>query len=160
MPFLSHGGAAAAGIPTGAGGAASSAIAGSGAGGKSNGAGGAASRAPYVPVPDESSGVNKACPICQERFDTEWLDEAQEWVWTDAVLLGGGGGGGRARAFHASCHREATGSLAAAAAAAGGGGSVSGRGATPEGSVLGKRKAEVRFFFLFVSYLLFGEGQG
>ncbi len=46
-----------------------------------------------------------------------WLDEAQEWVWTDAVRVGG-------RVFHGSCYREAYGN-------AGGGG------------VLGKRKAEV-----------------
>lgn len=32
----------------------------------------------------------------------KWLDEAQEWVWTDAVMVGG-------RVFHASCHREAAG---------------------------------------------------
>ena len=34
----------------------------------------------------------------------KWLDEAQEWVWTDAVKVGGG-----ERVFHASCHREAYG---------------------------------------------------
>lgn len=59
----------------------------------------------------------------------KWLDEAQEWVWTDALRVGG-------RVFHASCHREAYGAQA---------GMGQGQG------VLGKRKAEVRsdsvFFF-------------
>ncbi|KAK4121798.1 hypothetical protein N657DRAFT_576714 [Parathielavia appendiculata] len=53
-----------------------------------------------------------------------WLDEAQEWVWTDAVQVGG-------RVFHASCHREAYGSLQQTS-----GSTVAGVG------VLGKRKAE------------------
>ena len=56
----------------------------------------------------------------------KWLDEAQEWVWMDAVKVGD-------RVYHASCHREAT---------------NDGRGTpgpsrnTPD-PVLGKRKAEV-----------------
>ncbi|AEO71693.1 uncharacterized protein THITE_2171686 [Thermothielavioides terrestris NRRL 8126] len=63
----------------------------------------------------------------------KWLDEAQEWVWTDAVRVGG-------RVFHASCHREAAGVGAGIGAGAGAGsGSGSGLGSGP---VLGKRKAE------------------
>lgn len=71
----------------------------------------------YLAVPDDADSAEATCPICQERFEMKWLDEAQEWVWMDAVRLGG-------RVFHASCHRE-----------------VAGEGAV-EG-VLGKRKAEV-----------------
>uniref|UniRef100_L7IXD9 CID domain-containing protein n=1 Tax=Pyricularia oryzae (strain P131) TaxID=1143193 RepID=L7IXD9_PYRO1 len=77
----------------------------------------------WIPVPDAGSNVNSVCPICQERFELKWLDEAQEWVWMDAVRPGGGN-----RVFHASCHSE-----------------VTGRGATltpPVGMVLGKRKAD------------------
>ncbi|SPO03433.1 related to PCF11 component of pre-mRNA 3`-end processing factor CF I [Cephalotrichum gorgonifer] len=74
----------------------------------------------YIPVPDPTSGVNTVCPICQERFENKWLDSAQEWVWLDAKMVGG-------RAFHASCHIEATKDRE--------------RGATPDG-VLGKRKAD------------------
>ncbi|ODA83776.1 hypothetical protein RJ55_02292 [Drechmeria coniospora] len=55
----------------------------------------------YIPVPEPSSGVNTVCPICQEKFENKWLDTAQEWVWLDAVLVG-------TRAYHASCHAEAT----------------------------------------------------
>ena len=94
---------------------------GGGGGGAASSAGGAAAAArgvPYLPVPDDSSRVNTACPICQEKFEMSWLDEAQEWVWTDAVNVGG-------RVYHASCHREAAVPVAM--------------------PVLGKRKAEVCF---------------
>lgn len=78
----------------------------------------------FVPVPDAGSGINTVCPICQERFENKWLDTAQEWVWLDTVLVGG-------RAYHASCHVEAT----------------RDREGTPRRTperVLGKRKAETR----------------
>ncbi|KAF6821283.1 mRNA cleavage factor complex component pcf11 [Colletotrichum sojae] len=73
----------------------------------------------YIPVPDASSGINSVCPICQEKFENKWLDTAQEWVWLDTTLVGN-------RAYHYSCHAEAT----------------HARESTPE-PVLGKRKAEV-----------------
>lgn len=79
----------------------------------------------YIPVPDPSGGVNNVCPICQEKFENKWLDTAQEWVWLDAVLVGN-------RAYHASCHAEATMDHESAPV-------VSRR--TPE-PILGKRKAE------------------
>ncbi|KAM0568838.1 hypothetical protein ACHAP9_005128 [Verticillium nonalfalfae] len=90
----------------------------------SGGAGGkGSSQVPYIAVPDASAGVNTTCPICQEEFENKWLDTAQEWVWLDAKLVGN-------RAYHASCHAEATMVRDATPA----------RG-TPE-PVLGKRKAE------------------
>ncbi|KAK4156675.1 protein PCF11 [Chaetomidium leptoderma] len=101
------------------------ASAGAGGGGGNNNM--AAAAAPFLPVPEDSSRVNSTCPICQEKFEMKWLDEAQEWVWTDAVQVGGGGG----RVFHASCHREAYGFVAAAV-----------EGGVGGGGVLGKRKAE------------------
>jgi pre-mRNA cleavage complex 2 protein Pcf11 len=79
-------------------------------------------RPTYITAPNAGSGINNVCPICQERFENKWLDEAQEWVWLDAVLVKG-------RAYHWSCHKEAT----------------RDREGTPgptEGTVLGKRKAE------------------
>ncbi|UNI16122.1 mRNA 3' end processing factor [Purpureocillium takamizusanense] len=79
----------------------------------------------YIPVPDPSSGINTVCPICQERFENKWLDTAQEWVWLDAVLVGN-------RAYHASCHAEATRDRE---------GTPGTSRRTPE-PVLGKRKAE------------------
>ncbi|KAF4451371.1 hypothetical protein F53441_5637 [Fusarium austroafricanum] len=75
-----------------------------------------AAKPKYIPVPDPSRGINTVCPICQDKFENKWLDTAQEWVWLDTVLVGN-------RAYHASCHAEAT----------------RDRENTP---VLGKRKAE------------------
>jgi hypothetical protein len=82
-----------------------------------------AAKPKYIPVPDPNSGINTVCPICQDKFENKWLDTAQEWVWLDAVLVGN-------RAYHASCHAEAT----------------RDREGTPRRTpepVLGKRKAEV-----------------
>lgn len=91
--------------------------------GSGGGGGSAADRPKYIPVPDPSRGINTVCPICQDRFENKWLDTAQEWVWLDCVLVGG-------RAYHASCHAEAT----------------RDREGTPRRTpepVLGKRKAEM-----------------
>ncbi len=54
-----------------------------------------------------------------------WNDEAQDFVWMDAVKIG-------ARVYHASCHAEVQKD----------GGSTPLRTSTPD-SVLGKRKAGV-----------------
>ncbi|KAF2154736.1 hypothetical protein K461DRAFT_291655 [Myriangium duriaei CBS 260.36] len=66
-------------------------------------------------------GVSKACPICQEAFVSEWSEEAQEWVWNDAVEVGG-------RVYHQACLAEVTGAQ-----------QQQQNGAT---GILGKRKAE------------------
>lgn len=84
----------------------------------------------YIPVPEDGDNTNTVCPICQEKFVTKWLDEAQEWVWTDATRVGG-------RAYHASCYAEVT-KDGGVTPMYGGGGATS----TPD-PVLGKRKAEV-----------------
>ncbi|KAI5266219.1 hypothetical protein E4T47_08304 [Aureobasidium subglaciale] len=79
-------------------------------------------REKYTPAPT-GAAANAGCSICQEKFETVWHEEAQEWVWMDAVKVGG-------RVYHASCHDEVN--------RANGGGD---RGTTPD-PVLGKRKAE------------------
>jgi pre-mRNA cleavage complex 2 protein Pcf11 len=79
----------------------------------------------YLPVPDDPALANSVCPICQEKFEMKWLDDAQEFVWMDARKVGD-------RIYHASCYSEATKDE---------GNSQVKRG-TPE-PVLGKRKAEV-----------------
>ena len=76
-------------------------------------------------MPDDPALANSLCPICQEKFEIKWLDDAQEFVWMDAKKVGGD------RIYHASCYAEAT---------KDGGGNQIKRG-TPE-PVLGKRKAE------------------
>jgi pre-mRNA cleavage complex 2 protein Pcf11 len=82
-------------------------------------------REKYIPAPT-GAAANATCPICQEKFEPEWHEDAQEWVWMDAVKVGG-------RVFHASCHDEVK-------RASGG---DRGRSTTPDAAgVLGKRKAE------------------
>ena len=79
----------------------------------------------YLPVPADTALASLPCPICQEKFITSWNDEAQDFVWMDAVKIG-------ARVYHASCHAEVKKD----------GGSTPLRTSTPDG-VLGKRKAGV-----------------
>lgn len=121
-PNASSGGAAAEGTDNGGatgGGDAKAGGSGGGGGGKRR----------WIRVPDAGS-TNMVCPICQEKFQMQWLEEVQDWVWTDATRVGAD------RVFHASCHSEVTGGDAGAGA---GGRHTR---ATPE-PVLGKRKAEV-----------------
>jgi pre-mRNA cleavage complex 2 protein Pcf11 len=79
----------------------------------------------YVPVPTDPALVHNPCPICQEKFEPQWLVEANDFVWMDAVAVGG-------KIYHATCWEEYS----------KGGGGDQGRPATPD-AVLGKRKAEV-----------------
>lgn len=74
-------------------------------------------------MPEDPTLANSNCPICQEKFQTVWNDEAQEWVWMDAVRVGD-------KIYHASCHAEVS-------------KDGSGPPSTGNGAVLGKRKAEV-----------------
>lgn len=93
----------------------------------------------FIPVPNDPALRNLPCPICQELFESTWSEEAQEWIWTDAVKKG-------TRVYHDSCYREVTkegeASAAAAASAATAAKNEVKRQGTPD-SVLGKRKAEV-----------------
>lgn len=83
----------------------------------------------YIRVPDRDDHTNSVCPICQEKFETKWLDEAQEWVWMDVLKVGD-------RAYHASCYAEVTKESIGSMSLYGGGSR-----ATPD-RILGKRKAE------------------
>ena len=98
-----------------------------------------------MPAPSDSSGAEQRCPICQERFEPTWRDDLQDFVWMDAVRIGG-------RVYHASCFADLRRSVTPLGGAASGrvaGGAILGalgaggrRGSTPD-SVLGKRKIEV-----------------
>ncbi|KAI1182329.1 hypothetical protein F5B17DRAFT_194691 [Nemania serpens] len=97
-------------------------------GGADTAAGGSTTKIPktqYIPVPDDPVLAASVCPICQDKFETRWLDDAQEFVWADAIKVGD-------RIYHASCHREAF---------KDGGGTPIYTRSTPE-PILGKRKAE------------------
>jgi len=79
----------------------------------------------WVKASADGPSASNVCPICQDNFDTVWHEEAQEWVWLDAVQVG-------SRVYHASCREEIAKDDRSALARA-----------TPEPSaVLGKRKAE------------------
>ncbi|KAF3002911.1 hypothetical protein E8E13_002461 [Curvularia kusanoi] len=77
----------------------------------------------YVLVPQDPTLQHAPCPICQEKFETQWNVDANDFVWMDALQVGG-------KIYHATCFEEYS----------------KGAGipmpSTPD-SVLGKRKAEV-----------------
>jgi pre-mRNA cleavage complex 2 protein Pcf11 len=53
----------------------------------------------YVPVPTDKS-ISDHCPICKDKFETQWNEEAEDWVWINAIEEKG-------KYFHAICHAEA-----------------------------------------------------
>ncbi|KAK2873436.1 hypothetical protein FQN49_002377 [Arthroderma sp. PD_2] len=84
----------------------------------------------WIHAPNDATLRNTPCPICQENFESTWFEEAQDWIWRDAIKVGN-------RIYHGSCYSEVT--------KDGGTGTnpdtPRGRTSTPD-SVLGKRKAE------------------
>ncbi|KAF2491827.1 hypothetical protein BU16DRAFT_468421 [Lophium mytilinum] len=78
----------------------------------------------YIHVPTDAALVHAPCPICQEKFEPQWLVEANDFVWMDAIKV-------NEKVYHATCWEEYS----------RGSGLGGGRG-TPD-SILGKRKAEV-----------------
>lgn len=93
-------------------------------------------KAKFVPVPGDNAIANTPCPICQDRFEVSRNEEIQDFVWVDAVKIGG-------RIYHASCYADLKKD----------GGNSPARTATPD-SVLGKRKAEVCCTYLKTSSIL------
>ncbi|EEQ90576.1 hypothetical protein RJZ56_007650 [Blastomyces dermatitidis] len=87
------------------------------------------SQKPWIHAPNDAALRNAPCPICQEKFESTWSEEAQDWIWHDASKVG-------SRVYHASCYSEVTRDGTAT-----GQGTPVGRTGTPD-SVLGKRKAE------------------
>ncbi|EXJ80078.1 hypothetical protein A1O3_08364 [Capronia epimyces CBS 606.96] len=88
----------------------------------------------FVRVPADPVLRSLPCPIDQEPFKSEWSEDVQDFIWKDAVQVGG-------RYYHASCYTEVTKGREKDGVLTPVGGI--GRMATPD-SVLGKRKAEVR----------------
>lgn len=86
-----------------------------------------------IPAPTGAL-ADQPCPICKEKFDSEWDEDTEDWVWKNAIKVGG-------KIYHASCYAETRGKLGVT-----GVGSHSGsRSGTPQpseslGSILGKRK--------------------
>lgn len=53
-----------------------------------------------VPKPSDPTLQTSVCPICKESFVTDWDDTSEDWVWKNAVNVGG-------KIYHAICHAEA-----------------------------------------------------
>jgi len=87
----------------------------------------------FVRVPADPVLRSLPCPIDQEPFKSEWSEEVQDFIWKDAVHVGG-------RYYHASCYAEVTKGREKEGVSTPVGGS---RRVTTPDSVLGKRKAEV-----------------
>lgn len=81
---------------------------------------------PWIRAPNDATLRNTPCPICQEKFESTWSEDVQDWIWQDAIKVG-------SRVYHASCYSEVTKGPAPTRRT---------RTSTPD-SVLGKRKAEV-----------------
>ncbi|OJJ56332.1 hypothetical protein ASPSYDRAFT_156190 [Aspergillus sydowii CBS 593.65] len=84
----------------------------------------------WIRAPNDATLRNTPCPICQEKFESTWSEDVQDWIWQDAVKVG-------ARVYHASCYAEVTKDGTTPIRRE----TPSGRTGTPD-SVLGKRKAE------------------
>ncbi|TQS35538.1 hypothetical protein Golomagni_04041 [Golovinomyces magnicellulatus] len=82
------------------------------------------SKLEYIPVPDDAASANSLCPICQEKFEMNWLDEAQEFVWMDARTIG-------EKTYHASCYAEVSKNVQTQVSKG-----------SHEATILGKRKAD------------------
>ncbi|KAJ5738216.1 hypothetical protein N7493_001371 [Penicillium malachiteum] len=83
----------------------------------------------WIRAPNDAMLRNTPCPICQEKFESTWSEEVQDWIWQDAVTVNG-------RVYHASCYDEVTKDGPAPRSF-----TPQARTGTPD-SVLGKRKAE------------------
>jgi pre-mRNA cleavage complex 2 protein Pcf11 len=83
---------------------------------------------PWIRAPNDATLRNTPCPICQEKFESTWSEDVQDWIWQDATKVG-------SRVYHASCYAEVTKGPAPTSQT---------RTGTPD-SVLGKRKAEVSY---------------
>jgi pre-mRNA cleavage complex 2 protein Pcf11 len=53
----------------------------------------------YVLVPQDPALQHAPCPICQEKFDTQWNVDANDFIWMDALQVGG-------KIYHATCFEE------------------------------------------------------
>lgn len=53
----------------------------------------------FVAVPIDKT-ISNLCPICKDKFETQWSEEAEDWVWINTIEEKG-------KYFHAICHAEA-----------------------------------------------------
>lgn len=86
-----------------------------------------------IPAPTGAL-ADQPCPICKEQFNSEWDEDKEDWVWKNAIKVGG-------KIYHASCFAETRGKMAVA----GDRSKTASRSGTPQpseslASILGKRK--------------------
>jgi hypothetical protein len=86
-----------------------------------------------IPAPTGAL-ADQPCPICKEKFHSEWDEEKEDWVWKNAIKVG-------EKVYHASCFTETRGKLGII----GDRSKTASRSGTPQpseslGSILGKRK--------------------
>jgi pre-mRNA cleavage complex 2 protein Pcf11 len=55
---------------------------------------------PKPRVPAGSDHTDRLCPICQEKIEVVWDDDADEWMYNDAVTATDGA------IMHASCAKK------------------------------------------------------
>lgn len=56
----------------------------------------------WLPAPTDASLTNVPCPICKEKFQSEWSEEEEEWIWKNARKVEGS-----AAYYHGSCYYSA-----------------------------------------------------
>ncbi|CAO1615505.1 unnamed protein product [Sympodiomycopsis kandeliae] len=54
----------------------------------------------WVAAPTEASLANAPCPICKEKFQSEWSEDEEEWIWKNARKVD-------SQYYHGSCYYSA-----------------------------------------------------
>lgn len=54
----------------------------------------------WVAAPTDPSLANAPCPICKEKFQSEWSEDEEEWIWKNARKVEGA-------YYHGSCYYSA-----------------------------------------------------
>lgn len=60
--------------------------------------------ASWVVAPTDSQLANAPCPICKEKFSSEWSEDEEEWIWRNATRRADGG---QETYHHGSCYYSA-----------------------------------------------------
>lgn len=53
----------------------------------------------YIVIPPDKKRASLPCPICREKFESVWNDDAENWVWMNAVEE-------KNKVYHATCFEE------------------------------------------------------
>lgn len=54
----------------------------------------------WIPVPSDPSKAALPCPICKEKFISEYNEDEEEWIWKNAIQVEG-------QIFHSTCRADA-----------------------------------------------------